>query len=256
MLIKRQEGYEYKGWKLGQEVRYKNDNFIYKIIGFAEEEPNKNNFIAIDRDDWMKNIKDSIIATSYIDTFSNYLEWVSEDEIEKIEIDVNKEQNQLTDVLILEYKEVFGKVACRIVYQDEEVLKRGEFEDEDIEVFSCWKPQFIQRELHIKCIKEYDDNIFLVNKEEAEIIKEKVRKINEKYGIKERFKPTICGAPYWYIDFEEQGVAGTSWCEDMVDLSRYEFNNCFKTMEQAEIALDRIRKTLEQYQKELLEENK
>ena len=98
----------------------------------------------------------------------------------------------IKEVLKLEYQEVFDKVAVRVVYQDEEVLKRGEFKDEDIDVFSCWKPQFTEGELHIKCVKECDNNIFLVSKQEAEIIKEKVRKINEKYGAKERCSRKIC----------------------------------------------------------------
>lgn len=163
------------------------------------------------------------------------------------------------EVLKLEYKDVFDMVAVRIVYQDEEVLKRGKFEDEEIGVHSRYAPLFPDEKtfLNIRGIRrDYDNQIMIVFKEEAEIIKEKVRRINEKYGIKERFKPSVYGTPYWYIDFEEQKVCMTFWCEDAVDLDYYKLNNCFKNQKQAEIALKRVKKILEQYQNELLEGEK
>lgn len=168
------------------------------------------------------------------------------------------------DVLKLEYQNVFeDMVACRVAYQNEEVLKRGEFIDEEISVYSKFHPYFYNKSdnttetngLYIRgTMSKYDDDIFLVTKEEAEIIKNKVDKINKKYGEKLKFKPIINGTPYWYIDFENQEVCGTCWCEDEADLNYHKTNNCFETAEQAEIALERVKETLKQYQEELLKD--
>ncbi len=114
MGVQRKEGYEYRGWKLGEEVRYKSNNINYKIIGFCEEE-NKDGFIAINRDSWRENIKNSIVATSYIDTASIYFEWVSEDEIEKIE-NVVEERNKEVMEKINQYEAVKEEVQTSDVH--------------------------------------------------------------------------------------------------------------------------------------------
>ncbi len=168
------------------------------------------------------------------------------------------------DVLILSYQNVFDKVACKIIYQNEDIFERGEFIDEEIGVYSKFYPGFYNElddmtetnGLYIRgTMSKCDDDIFLVTKEDADMIEDKVKAINKKYGEKIRFRPITNGTPYWYIDFENQEIAGTCWCEDGADLNYYETNNCFETQEQAENALERVKKVLADYQDELLKED-
>ncbi len=160
------------------------------------------------------------------------------------------------DVLVLEYQEVFGEVAVRIVHQDEEVLKRGEFGDKDIEVYSACNPSFGYGTLYIRGITREDDSrVFVVSKEEAEIIKERVKAINEKYGIKERWRADVRGAYFSIVrDYGKFTVEDYTEDNDYVDDNHYNSNNYFQTREQAKEALNRIKEILSQYQKELLEE--
>ena len=94
-------------------------------------------------------------------------------------------------VLEIETQEVFDKVAVRIKHQNFEVLKRGGFYDEETEVESDWKPEYIKdnNKLYIQGKDESEDSrIFLVDKEDLKNILEKVNKINEKYGIPKRWR--------------------------------------------------------------------
>lgn len=86
MRVERQAGYEYKGWELGEKVKFKNDGKVYKIVGFDEEE-NFGKFIAIDSNckDHETLIYRKKFATSILKSNSNKFFWVSENEIEKIE---------------------------------------------------------------------------------------------------------------------------------------------------------------------------
>ena len=84
-------------------------------------------------------------------------------------------------VLEIEYQEVFDEVAVRIKYQNFEVLKRGEFKDEEIIVESACVPEYINlnNKLYIQGEAESADNrIFLIDKEDLKNILEKVNKIN------------------------------------------------------------------------------
>lgn len=156
------------------------------------------------------------------------------------------------DVLVLEYQEVFEeKVAVRIAYQDENVLKRGVFYDEEIGVFSCWKPQFIQDELHIRGeVGEHDNIIFVVNIEDAVKIKEKVKKINEKYGI-EQWR--ACRHSNYYFIKDDCTIKRDTECNTVADNKRYIAGNYFKTEEQALEGLKIAKKAISEYLQKLLE---
>ncbi len=163
------------------------------------------------------------------------------------------------DVLVVEFQEVFDKVACRIVYQDDEILKRGKFLDEKIGVCSQFAPLFYDEKgyFRIRGIrKDYDDEIMLVHRSDVEIIKEKVKAINEKYGRKERWRAEE-GGEYWSILtlFDSCYTPCLQYdYRDSADDGSYEAGNYFKTQEQAEIASKRVLETLKQYQEELLKE--
>lgn len=142
-------------------------------------------------------------------------------------------------VLEIEFQDVFDKVAWRIVYQNEHVLKRWEFEDDEIGVASCYYPSYTRNTLMLLgANKQKDNDVCIVTKEEAEIIKQKVYTINEKYGVPKRWRADI-GKAYYYIDSCGDIVAkeenGTT-----TDDKRYEFGNYFKTKK--ELSDDKIRK--------------
>lgn len=142
-------------------------------------------------------------------------------------------------VLDIEFEEVFGKVAWRITYQNDNVLKRGYLYDDDIHVVSCEYPDYRNDTLMIRGKDMQQDNkICIVSKKVAEKIKQIVCLINEKYGIPKRWRADI-GEAYYYIDScgtivakEENGTT--------TDDKRYEFGNYFKSKK--ELSEDKIKK--------------
>lgn len=143
-------------------------------------------------------------------------------------------------VLEVEFQDVFDKVACRIKYQNEEVLKRGEFEDDEINVISVRQPTFRLERLYLRGNNKEKDNFFeIVSKYQAGIIKQKVDAINEKYGIPKRWRAKK-GGKYFYIT----GSVSVGYSVDDyigVDDDRYAFGNYFKTKKEAEVKLKKIK---------------
>ena len=157
------------------------------------------------------------------------------------------------EVLTLEYKEVFDKVAVRIVHQDEEVLKRGEFEDNSIKVFSISSPDFGGDKLFIRGdYAKLDNDVFVVSKEEAETIKEQVKAINHKYG-KYNWRAEEGGFYYsmGLSPFGNFAVVIHKEQHSEFDDNFYKCGNYFKTRDQIEIAIKRMKDALKQYQDEL-----
>ena len=133
-------------------------------------------------------------------------------------------------VLEIESQEVFDRVAIRIKYQNFEVLKRGEFKDEEIIVESACAPDYINlnNKLYIQGEVESGDNrVFLVDKEDLKNILEKVNKINEKYGIPKRWRAEENDC--YYTIFGEN-IEKKSLADDKF----YNLGNYFKTREEAE----------------------
>lgn len=144
------------------------------------------------------------------------------------------------NVLEIEYKEVFnGDYAVRIKYQNEDVLKRGEFVDEQIGVKSIDVPEFGKDILFVRGKHEYRDSKYeLVGRKRLEIIKAKVEKINEKYGIKPRWIGEY-GEEYFYVTdkFEvEVDVEQRTY----LDRYRHSLGNYFKTFKEAQEKADKI----------------
>lgn len=141
------------------------------------------------------------------------------------------------NVLEIEYQEVFDSVVFRIKYQNDEILKRGKFEDWDIRVISNDNESVGYHNIHdfLNIRNNYtsaDTRNFLVKKTEFKSIKERVDKINEKYGIPKR----------WRAEKEKEYffVAGTSEITtdeeyyNEADNARYELGNYFQTKEEAQ----------------------
>ena len=138
-------------------------------------------------------------------------------------------------VLEIEFQEVFDKVAVRIKYQNFEVLKRGNFYDDETEVESCFAPEYCEynNKLYIQGEeKNKDSKILLVNKEDFENIKNMVEKINEKYGIPKRWRADD-GERYYYIDSHQRILDNTDLTHSYDDM-RYELGNYFQTEAEAQ----------------------
>lgn len=90
--------------------------------------------------------------------------------------------------------------------------------------------------------RDDDKNVQLISKEEAELIKQKVDAINEKYGIPKKWRAKK-GEEYWYINNSGDIICGTEtyWIGDD---EKYNFGNYFQTKEEAEKKLEKIKQIL------------
>ena len=154
-------------------------------------------------------------------------------------------------VLEIEFKPVWDKWAWKITKQNEEILRRNEFIDKELNVESFRSPEFytIQDKLFIRgSSKKEDEDIQFCTSEEKELIEEKVRAINEKYGIKKRWRAKT-GEEYFYIDdYCRISIDGDK--DYYEDEARYCFGNYFKTEEEAEKYAEYMKKcSLEWHEK-------
>lgn len=146
------------------------------------------------------------------------------------------------NVLELEYEKVFDMVAIRVKYQNCDILKRGRFEDENLRVRSINAPDYLSGSgtLYIQGeVKREDNRVILVSEDDANKIKQKVKEINNRYGIEERWRAER-GRGYYYID-SECATFGTYDYRCNEDNIRYELGNYFRTEEDAEKALEKIK---------------
>ena len=140
------------------------------------------------------------------------------------------------DVLKIEFQPVFDKWAWRITFQNEDVLKRGIFVDEELCVESGKLPSFDLDILFLKGdFREQDDKINLCTTEEKATIEEKVKAINEKYGIKKRWRAEEDNE-YYFID-SKFGIRSYNDNYAISDNNRYMNGNYFRTKEEAEAYL-------------------
>lgn len=137
-------------------------------------------------------------------------------------------------VLEIEFIHIWDKWAWRITKQNEEILIRNEFKDEELNVKSFESPEFRKTEnkLFIRgSAKRLDDNISICNQEEKELIEEKVKAINEKYGIVKRWRAEYGNIYYYMNEFFQ-----TTWIRENQNCysnKKYENGNYFKTEKEA-----------------------
>lgn len=142
-------------------------------------------------------------------------------------------------VLEIEFQPVWDKWAWKITKQNEEILERNNFKDEELDVASSHSPCFEESFLFVKGLRRcYDGIINICTSEEKTLIEEKVKAINEKYGIKKRWRAD----KYKYYHF-----LGNVFeiCESVEigfveDIERYRDGNYFRTKEEAEEYRDYI----------------
>ena len=138
------------------------------------------------------------------------------------------------DVLKIEFIPVWDKWAWRITFQNEDVLKRGEFYDEDLKTESHYTSEFVDGFLLIRgAFREKDEKINFCTIEEKTSIEEKVRAINEKYGIFEPWRGKR-DEKYYYVDTHNGCIAIKTEKDFEDDNFNYEIGNYFKTKELAE----------------------
>lgn len=145
------------------------------------------------------------------------------------------------NVLEIEYQEVFDSVVFRIKYQNDEILKRGKFEDWDIRVVSDDNESVGYHNIHdfLNIRNNYtraDTRNFLVTKTEFKSIKERVDKLNEKYGIPKRWRAEDF-KKYHYINSVSDICVSTEEKQNL-DNERYELGNYFRTEEEAQKVID------------------
>lgn len=155
------------------------------------------------------------------------------------------------NVLEIEFQPVFDKWAWIVVKQNEEILIRNEFIDKELNVESFRSPEFfpLKNKLFIRgCAKSWDDNISICSQEEKTLIEEKVKAINEKYGIKKRWRGKY-NEIYCYIDeFFEIKTAYERETEK--DNERYKVGNYFEIGKEAQEYAEYMKqKSLEWHEK-------
>ena len=155
------------------------------------------------------------------------------------------------NVLEIEFQPVFDKWAWIVVKQNEEILIRNEFIDKELNVESFRSPEFfpLKNKLFIRgCAKSWDDNISICSQEEKTLIEEKVKAINEKYGVKKRWRANF-GGEYCFID-DNFSIKWDRDKEYFVDNRKYENGNYFQTTEEAKEYAEYIKKcSLEWHEK-------
>lgn len=141
---------------------------------------------------------------------------------------------KIENVLEIEYMPVFdNKFIVRIKYQNTDVLKRGEFSDDEIKVESIGGPSFIHNILLLRGnnhSRDYDYSV--ISEVQLNKIIKKVEQINKKYGIKVRERVTITDR-YYYIDCWGDIQSTSDFATD-IDNALYKVGNYFITEQEAE----------------------
>lgn len=106
-------------------------------------------------------------------------------DIDLFELKIPKKANK--DILKLEYERLFEFYAIRVFYQDFDILKRGNFNDEELKIKSSKFPCYVEKD-DVLCLKgerkELDKNIIIVSEETFLSILKRVNLLNKKYKIK------------------------------------------------------------------------
>lgn len=156
------------------------------------------------------------------------------------------------NVLEIEFQPVFDKWAWRITKQNEEILGRNVFKDEELNVESLRSPDFLflTNKLFLRGdVKSQDNNISFCNQEEKALIEEKVKAINEKYGIVKRWRAKNEGW-YYYIHSNYSLIVFAIDHRFADDNNRYETGNYFSTEKEAKEYMEYMKKkSLEWHEK-------
>nr|WP_241635585.1 hypothetical protein [Fusobacterium gastrosuis] len=123
-----------------------------------------------------------------------------------------------------------------ITYQNEEILKRGEFSDSELIVYSkkypCFDIDFEYRLFLKGKDKTLDNTVNIIPNYLVEQLKEMVNAVNEKYGILKRWR-AIEYSEYYFLG-SHMNILSNYEHYDIIDNERYELGNYFESLEEAE----------------------
>lgn len=141
------------------------------------------------------------------------------------------------NVLKIEHRKVFDKYVIRIVYQNDEILKRDIFKDCGVQSVS--HIEYKDDVFYIRGTnREKDDDAILVNESQLQDIFEKVNKVNKKYGIVRRWRASDGG---WYFTiFSDGEIYSITEKGSTGDNARYEIGNYFQSIKDARRVLDSV----------------
>ena len=152
---------------------------------------------------------------------------------------------KIIDTLIIE--DGVGYIICKLS-QNTEVLKRG-VNTEYSKSFEYPGWDIRKKRLYtLGVVEKYDNLPFAVPTSDIELLKEKAKAINEKYGIKKRWRAER-GEEYYYINFQLKILFDE---EDFaeIDEERYDIGNYFETKREAQEYAEYIKKrSLEWHEK-------
>lgn len=151
------------------------------------------------------------------------------------------------DVLKIEFKEIWdNKYVWKIIYQNDDVFLRNDFSDKKLKVYSYLEPEYSSCEgkLYIRGLfRVRDDKINVCNEEEKKEIEEKVKLINEKYGIEKRWRARK-ECLYYFIVGSNFYIGNDFDVRDKIDDERYNIGNYFETEKLAVEKLKEIKELL------------
>ncbi|WP_064610474.1 hypothetical protein [Streptobacillus moniliformis] len=156
------------------------------------------------------------------------------------------------DVLKVEVTKINDEYSVYYIsYQNEEVLKRGRFEDEDLGVYSINHPLFNGFYLHLRGENKAEDYTpLIIHNTIVSLLQKKVKQINEKYGIEKLgIKRVKKGETYCYITDDFYAVKGKER-NDITDNSRYNSKNYFTDAKECMACLEYLTEELIKFRKE------
>ena len=134
-------------------------------------------------------------------------------------------------VLEVEFIPIWDKWACRIIFQDEDILKRRLFKDEDLGIKSiiCLSYDSQNEILYTRGDRKYDDEVILCSSSDKKQIEEKVEKLNKKYlDITKWYNRVGSGREYYIIDINDGSINQANEDFMYIDDNRYKRGNYFK----------------------------
>lgn len=159
---------------------------------------------------------------------------------------------QKEEVLKLEYLKINDEYTiATIVYQNDDVLKRDCFMDRKLEVVSGTRPEFTYPTLCVRGYKAELDNMpIIIPNEHVKFVKEKVRKLNEKYGVVKKWYPNV-GDDYYTICFDFiSNVSSDNWNEGYFEKQKFFKNLIFKTEEEAIFVANKMLENIDKWREE------
>lgn len=142
-------------------------------------------------------------------------------------------------VLEIEFIQVWDKWAWRITKWD--------IEEDYLEHENCYLSRSKQYNWYFfgnRKIFSCQSEITTISSKRKEMLEELIKNINEKYGKPKRWRAER-NRGYYYID-DDGGICYTTDDYVLVDNDRYALGNYFQTREQAEKALERVKRALQE----------